>query len=149
MTQRHSFAKAAPDLYKQLAALDAHVATHIDPVLYELVKLRSSLINQCAFCIDMHSTVALDAGESSARLFGLGAWRETPLYTAKERAALALTDAVTQLGERGVTDDVYAEVREHFDDTELTYLVAAIAVINVWNRLAITFQTTPMSARRH
>ena len=90
MTERLSFAKAAPELYKQIAALDAHVAGHIDPVLYELVKLRASLINQCAFCIDMHSSDALAAGESAARLFGLGAWHETPLYTDRERAALAL-----------------------------------------------------------
>ncbi len=147
MTERLSFAKSAPDLYKQIAALDAHVAAHVDPVLYELVKLRASLINQCAFCIDMHSTDALAAGESAARLFGLGAWRETPLYTAKEQAALALTDAATRFGEHGITDDVYDEAREHFDERELTYLVGAIAVINMWNRLAITFQTTPRSAR--
>ena len=147
MTQRLSFAKAAPDLYKQISALDAHVAANIDPVLYELVKLRASLINQCAFCIDMHSTVALEAGESAARLFGLGAWHETPLYTPAERAALALTDAATRFGEHGVPDDVFAAAAEHFDDTQLTYLVGAIAMINMWNRLAITFQTTPMSAR--
>ena len=147
MTERLSFAKAAPELYKQIAALDAHVAGHIDPVLYELVKLRASLINQCAFCIDMHSTDALAAGESAARLFGLGAWHETPFYTDRERAALALTDAATRFGEHGVPDDVYAAAREHFDERELTYLVGAIAVINMWNRLAITFQSTPRSAR--
>jgi len=147
MTERLSFAKAAPDLYKQISALDAHVAAQVDPVLYELVKLRASLINQCAFCIDMHSTDALAAGESPARLFGLGAWHETPLYTERERAALALTDAATRFGDHGVSDEVYAEARAHFDERELTYLVGAIAVINTWNRLAITFQTTPRSAR--
>jgi AhpD family alkylhydroperoxidase len=147
MTERLSFAKAAPDFYKQMSALDAHVAAHVDPVLYELVKLRASLINQCAFCIDMHSADALAAGESAARLFGLGAWRETPLYTERERAALALTDAATRFGDHGVPDEVYVEAREHFDERELTYLVGAIAVINMWNRLAITFQTTPRSAR--
>jgi alkylhydroperoxidase family enzyme len=95
----------------------------------------------------MHSADALAAGESAARLFGLGAWHETPLYTDRERAALALTDAATRFGEHGVPDDVYAAAREHFDERELTYLVGAIAVINMWNRLAITFQSTPRSAR--
>ncbi len=147
MTERLSFAKAAPELYRQIAALDAHVASQIDPVLYELVKLRASLLNQCAFCIDMHSADALAAGESAARLFGLGAWHETPLYTERERAALGLTDAATRFGDHGVPDEVYAEARQHFDERELTYLVGAIAMINMWNRMAITFQTTPRSAR--
>lgn len=147
VTQRLSFAKSAPELYRHVAALDQHVAEHIDPALYELVKLRASLINGCAFCIDMHSTAAMAAGESTARLFGLGAWHETPLYTAKEQAALALTDAVTRFGEHGVPDDVYDAARAEFDDSELTYLVGAIGMINFWNRLAITFQTTPASAR--
>jgi alkylhydroperoxidase family enzyme len=95
----------------------------------------------------MHSADALNAGESPARLFGLAAWWETPLYTASERAALALTDAATKFGDRGVPDDVYEAARAEFDDEALTYLVAAIGMINFWNRMAITFQTTPLSAR--
>ncbi len=147
VTQRLAFNKSAPDLHRQFSALDAHIAEHVDPVLYELVKLRASLINGCAFCIDMHSTDAMKAGETTARLFGLGAWHETPLYTERERAALALTDAATRFGEHGVPDDVYDAARAQFDEEELTYLVGAIAMINSWNRMAITFQTTPMSAR--
>jgi AhpD family alkylhydroperoxidase len=146
MTQRLAFAKAAPDLYKHLATLDSHIAGQVDHTLYELVKLRASMINGCAFCIDMHSTDALRTGESPARLFGLAAWWETPLYTGAENAALALTDAVTRFGEHGVPDDVYDAVRAEFDETQTTYLVGAIGMINMWNRLAIAFQTTPASA---
>ena len=149
MNQRLDPSTAAPDLYKRMAGLDRHIAEHIDPVLYELVKLRASLLNGCAFCIDMHSTDALAAGEVPARLFGLGAWWETPLYSDKERAALALTDAATRFGDRGVPDDVYADARREFDEAELAYLVGAIAMINMWNRLGITFQLTPASATAH
>ena len=147
MTQRLNYAKSAPDLFKLVSGLDAHIGDHIDHSLFELVKLRASMINGCAFCVDMHSADALKAGETTARLFGLAAWWETPLYTPKERAALALTDAVTRFGEHGVPDDVFAAARAEFDDEALTYLVGAIAMINFWNRLAITFQTTPFSAR--
>lgn len=146
MTQRLSPSHVAPDLYKRLSGLEGHIAAHVEPSLYELVKLRASIINGCAFCIDMHSTDALAAGETTARLFGLAAWWETPLYTERERAALGLTDAVTRFGEHGVPDNVYAAVAAVFDETETVYLVGAIAMINMWNRFAITFQTTPASA---
>ena len=149
MDQRLNPNEAAPDLYKRMAGLEQHIAGNVDPVLFELVKLRSSMLNGCAFCIDMHSTDALKAGELPARLFGLAAWWETPLYTPKERAALALADAATKFGDHGVPDDVYAAARAHFDERELTYLVAAIGMINMWNRFGITFQLTPMSARAH
>src|SRR3954471_418712 len=105
MTQRLNFTRSAPDLYKLVAGLDAHIGEHIDHSLFELVKLRASMINGCAFCVDMHSADALEAGETTARLFGLAAWWETPHYTPKERAALALTDAATRFGEHGVPDD--------------------------------------------
>jgi AhpD family alkylhydroperoxidase len=147
MTQRLNFAKSAPALYQQLVTLDAHIAEHVEHSLFELVKLRASMINGCAFCVDMHSADALKAGETTARLFGLAAWWEMPLYTAKEQAALALTDAATRFGEHGVPDDVFEAARAEFDDEALTYLVGAIAMINVWNRMAITFQSTPLSAR--
>lgn len=146
MDQRLNPHEVAPELYKRLAGLEQHIAGNVDHTLYELVKLRASMINGCAFCIDMHSTDALAAGERPARLFGLAAWWETPLYTAKERAALALTDAVTRFGEHGVPDDVYDAARAEMDERELVYVVAAIAMINTWNRYAITFRTTPASA---
>ena len=147
MTQRMALADVVPAGYAAVAQLEKYARANVEPTVLHLIKIRASVLNGCAFCIDMHSTDALAAGESAARLFGLGAWRETPLYTAKEQAALALTDAATRFGEHGITDDVYDEAREHFDERELTYLVGAIAVINMWNRLAITFQTTPRSAR--
>jgi AhpD family alkylhydroperoxidase len=146
MSQRLVPGKVAPDLYKAVAALEAHIGGQIDHTLYELVKLRASMINGCAFCIDMHSTEAMEAGERPARLFGLAAWWETPLYTSRELAALALTDAVTRLGEHGVPDEVWARATAEFDDREITYLVGAIAMINYWNRMAITFRSTPASA---
>jgi AhpD family alkylhydroperoxidase len=148
MSQRLSFAKAAPELYKHLSALDAHIGDHIDKPLFELVKLRASMINGCAFCVDMHSSDALAAGEAAHRLFGLAAWHDCPWYTPRERAALALTDAATRFGDRGVPDDVYDTARAEFDEQAITYLVAAIAMINTWNRLAITFQSTPLSSIR-
>lgn len=149
MDQRLSPAAAAPDLYKRLVGVEQHLAGNVEPVLFELVKLRASMINGCAFCIDMHSIDALKNGESPARLFGLAAWWETPLYTAKERAALALTDAATKFGDRGVPDAIYDAARAEFDERELTYLVGAIGMINFWNRLSITFQVTPASATAH
>ncbi|MCU1396363.1 MAG: alkylhydroperoxidase [Ilumatobacteraceae bacterium] len=146
MTERLSIGSVSPDLYKHVAALEAHVAGKVDHTLYELIKLRASMINGCAFCIDMHSTDALKGGETTARLFGLAAWWETPLYTTRETAALALTDSVTRFGEHGVPDSVYDRARAEFDEQEITYVVAAIAMINMWNRFAITFQATPASA---
>jgi len=146
MTQRLSLGSVSPELYKHLSALEGHIAGNVDHTLYELIKLRASMINGCAYCVDMHSTAALKAGETTPRLFGLAAWWETPLYTSRETAALALTDAVTRFGEHGVPDDVYDRARAEFDETEIAYVVAAIGMINLWNRLSITFQITPASA---
>src|SRR5438067_5492224 len=95
-----------PDAYKKVAALEQHVKSKLDGELLELVKTRASMLNGCAFCIDMHTTDAVKAGEDPRRLFAVAAWRESPFFTDAERAALALTDAVTRLGEEGVTDEV-------------------------------------------
>ena len=140
---RLSINDIAPDAYKAVAAMEIYSRTNNDPVLYELVKLRASMINGCAFCVDMHSRDALAAGESSRRLFGLAAWHDTPFYTEKERAALALTDSVTRLGDHGVPDDVWDAAAKHFTETELANLLMAIATINVWNRLSISTQNQP------
>jgi alkylhydroperoxidase family enzyme len=104
------------------------------------------MLNGCAHCIDIHSSDAIKAGEGTERLFGLLAWYETPFYTAKERAALALTEAATNFGPHGVPDEVFEAARIEFDDRELTYVVAAIGLINMWNRFGVTFQLTPPSA---
>ncbi|MEZ5263736.1 MAG: carboxymuconolactone decarboxylase family protein [Acidimicrobiia bacterium] len=149
MFERMNPHKAAPELQKPMVALSKHISENIDPVLFELVKLRASMINGCGHCVDIHSSDALRAGESTARLFGLSAWWEHPLYTDKERAALGLTDAATRFGAHGVPDDVFDTARAQFDERELTYLVAGIGLINMWNRFGVTFQLSPPSARAH
>jgi AhpD family alkylhydroperoxidase len=110
------------------------------------VKLRASVLNECAFCVDMHSADALRAGEQINRLFGVTAWREAPFFTPPERAALALTDEMTRLGEHGVTDEVWDEAAKHFDDKQMTDLLGAIGMITLWNRLSVSTRTTPLSA---
>jgi AhpD family alkylhydroperoxidase len=132
-----------PGAYQAVLGLETYARQHNDPVLYELVKTRASMINGCAYCVDMHSRDALAAGESSRRLFGLAAWHDTPFYTEKERAALALTDSVTRLGDHGVPDDVWDAAAKEFTQDELANLLMAIAIINVWNRLSISTQNQP------
>jgi len=133
----------APAAYQAVVGMEIYSRKHNDPVLYELIKLRASMINGCSFCVDMHSRDALAAGEDSRRLFGVAAWREAPFYTERERAALALTDAVTRLGDDGVSDDVWDEAAKHFDQDELANVLMAIATINVWNRLSVATRTQP------
>jgi AhpD family alkylhydroperoxidase len=115
----------------------------LEPKLLELVKVRASLINGCAFCVDMHTKVARSLGETEQRLYEVGLWREAPFYTERERAALAWTEAVTLVHVDHVPDDVYAMVRQQFDEKELVELTAAVVAINGWNRLAIAFRTVP------
>ena len=143
---RLAVSEVAPGAYKAVSAMETYSRTHNDPVLYELVKLRASMINGCAFCVDMHSRDALAAGEDSRRLFGVAAWHDAPFYTDKERAALALTDSVTRLGDGGVPDDVWDAAAKHFTEVELANLLMAIATINVWNRISISTQTQPPAA---
>jgi AhpD family alkylhydroperoxidase len=111
-------------------------ASGLEHALLELVKLRASQLNGCAYCLDMHSKDARAGGETEQRIYVLSAWREAPFYTPRERAALAWTEAVTLIGE-GVSDELYATVREHFDEHELVALTMAIVTINGWNRLAV------------
>lgn len=143
MIQRMNFAETAPDGYAAVLGLEKYNRRAVDPIVYELVKLRASILNGCSFCVDMHSHEAMEAGETTQRLFGVGAWREAPFYTDRERAALALTDAVTRLGEHGVPDDVWAQVEAEWKPKEIADLLLAIATINVWNRLMIPTQTPP------
>jgi AhpD family alkylhydroperoxidase len=139
MAERLAMAKVVPGAYEAMLGLERYAAANVDPQLYELVKLRASLINGCAFCIDMHSFDALKGGENQQRLFLISAWREVPhLYTDRERAALALTEEATRLGEHGVTDETWDAAAEHFTDTELANLVVAIATINAWNRFGVS-----------
>jgi AhpD family alkylhydroperoxidase len=140
---RLTIGAVAPGAYKAVLGLENYSREHNDPVLYELIKLRASMINGCAFCVDMHSRDALAAGEDSRRLFGVAAWHDAPFYTERERAALALTDAVTRLGDDGVPDDVWNAAAKHFTEEELGNLLMAISTINVWNRLSISTRSEP------
>ncbi|WP_098957631.1 carboxymuconolactone decarboxylase family protein [Pseudonocardia sp. N23] len=141
---RLQMAELAPDVYKAMIRLDGAVRRNIDPVINELVKIRASQINHCAFCIDMHTKDALAAGESVERIVQLPAWDESRhFYSPKEIAAIELTEAITVLTDGFVPDDVYARAAEHFDETELAHLIAAITVINAWNRFAVSTRMVP------
>jgi AhpD family alkylhydroperoxidase len=140
-SDRISFPHEAADFYRAVAALNRAVT--LEPVVHELVKIRASQMNGCAFCIDMHATAARAAGEEERRIWALSAWRDTPFFDDRERAALALTEAATRLAPGGVPDDVYAEAARHFPDAELAQLIAAITVINVWNRISISTGAQP------
>jgi AhpD family alkylhydroperoxidase len=129
----------APALYRAQVALDRAVGDGaIDPRIHELVKIRASQINGCAYCIDMHTRDALSGGDTQRRLFALSAWRESPLFDDRERAALALTDAVTRIAtDAEAIDPAYEAAAEHFSPEELATLLYAIATIGTWNRLAV------------
>jgi AhpD family alkylhydroperoxidase len=142
MKSRIAFTHISPQMLKPLFALGAQIeASGLEHSLLELVKMRASQINGCAYCIDMHTKDARAAGETEQRLYLLDAWRETSLYSARERAALAWTEAVTLVADGHVPDDVYAEVSDQFTEQELVALTLAIAAVNTWNRLNIAFRT--------
>lgn len=146
MEQRINYSKVAPDGVENLRKLEAYLKNAgLEPELLELVKLRASQLNGCAFCIDMHTKDARTRGESEQRLYGVSAWRETPFYSERERAALAWTEAVTKIIEDQVPDAIYDRVKTHFTEKELVDLTLAVIAINAWNRLAISFRTPPGS----
>lgn len=118
-------------------------AVELDPVVNELVRLRASVLNGCAYCVDMHTKDARAKGETEQRLYAVAAWTEAPFFTERERAALALTDSITLLAETKVPREVYDAAREHFEDEELVQLIWAITVINAWNRLAVATRMLP------
>ena len=133
--------KEAPGVMKAMLDLSAFVdSMSLERSLQELVKIRASQINGCANCLAMHTRDARAAGESEERLHLVAAWREAPVFTPRERAALAWTEALTLIAETHAPDDVFAEVRQHFKDDELTNLTVLIGLINLWNRLAIGFR---------
>ncbi|MEU4035968.1 carboxymuconolactone decarboxylase family protein [Streptomyces collinus] len=141
---RLAWAEHAPEVYKAMIRLDAAARRGLDPTLYELVKIRASQLNRCAFCLDMHTKDALAAGESVERIVQLSAWEESRhFYTEKELAALELTEAVTVLTDGFVPDEVYERAAGHFEEAELAQLIAAIAVINTWNRFGVTTRMAP------
>jgi AhpD family alkylhydroperoxidase len=144
MKPRLNAYQVAPDTMKALGALETHVqGSGLEKSLIELVKTRASQINGCAFCINMHTQDARKQGETEQRLYLLNAWRESPVYTDRERAALAWTEAVTLIADTHVPDDVYNEVRSQFSEEETVNLTMLVATINAWNRISVSFRSLP------
>jgi AhpD family alkylhydroperoxidase len=140
--------KAAPAAMQVVQQAEAYIQQcGLERSLIELVKMRASQINGCAYCLDVHSRDARRQGESEQRLYLLDAWHESSLYTPRERAALAWTDTLTRVAETHAPDTDYEEVRRHFEDKELVDLTTLIGLINLWNRLAIGFRYQPSEAQ--
>ena len=141
MKARINFLKHAPKAVELLQGLERYIReSGVEHTTLELVKMRASQINGCAYCLDMHSKDARAAGETEQRLYLLDAWREVALYSPRERAALEWTEAVTLVADGHVPDEVYASVREQFDEKDLVTLTLAVAAINCWNRLSISMR---------
>ncbi|MHB2035908.1 MAG: carboxymuconolactone decarboxylase family protein [Nitrososphaerales archaeon] len=144
MKLRLDYAKVSPGVREAMLGLSKYLSTSgLESSLLNLVDMRASQINGCAWCLDMHSKDARADGETEQRLYMLSAWRESPFYTDRERAALAWTEAVTLVGDSHVTDDVYGEARKQFSEKELVDLTLAVIAINGWNRLNVSFRTVP------
>ncbi len=142
MEQRIDYAKASPGAVHVMLGLEKHVReSGLEPSLLELVRMRTSQLNGCGYCLDMHSKDARAEGETEQRLYVLPAWREAPFYTPRERAALAWTEALTLISATDIGDGLYAQTREHFNEKELVDLTIAVIAINGWNRLSIPFRT--------
>jgi AhpD family alkylhydroperoxidase len=136
---RLDFGRSAPKAFRALIAFDAAAREGIDPALVELIQIRSSHLNHCAYCLHMHTNDARKAGESEDRLHMVAVWREARhFFTEREQAALALTDAMTLVADAGVPDDVYAQAAARFDERELAQILALICTINTWNRVALS-----------
>lgn len=146
MKARLNYAAVAPGALEAMMGVENYVHhTSIEPSLYELVKIRASQINGCAYCLDMHTKDARKAGETEQRIYALSAWRETPFYSERERAALEWAEALTQISTNTIPDALYDLTRKQFNEKELVDLSMAIIAINGWNRLAISFRTVPGS----
>ncbi len=143
MKPRLSYGKVSPGVHDAMLGLEKYVdSTGLEPGLLNLIKIRASQINGCAWCLDMHAKDARALGETEQRIYSLSAWRETPFYTPRERAALGWTEAVTLVAE-GVADEVFEEAREHFSEKELVDLTMAVVAINGWNRFNVAFRSVP------
>uniref|UniRef100_E1T8I2 Alkylhydroperoxidase like protein, AhpD family n=1 Tax=Burkholderia sp. (strain CCGE1003) TaxID=640512 RepID=E1T8I2_BURSG len=147
MTQRINYIQQSPELFKKLLDLSNQLKeSAIEESIRDLVSIRASQINGCAFCVDMHVKEARIHGERELRLYHIAIWRESTLFAARERAALAWTEALTNLGAQGVPDDVYESVRTQFSEKELSDLTYEVMTINAWNRANVAFRTVPGSA---
>jgi len=144
MHDRIEWAKHSPEAYKAMIGLEqALVASGLEHSLLELIRLRASQVNGCAYCVNMHANDARKAGETEARLQTLSVWRETRYFTPSERAALAWVESLTRLPERGAPQDEYQALLEHFSAKEIANLTLAIATINAWNRFGVGFAMVP------
>ncbi len=140
MQPRLNFFNAAPELIKEVRALNKAVdECGLERSLLHLIKLRASQINGCSFCVDMHSREARDDGETEQRLYLVAAWKESPLFSGRERAAFAWVEAVTLISNGGVSDELYRKALEQFSEQELVKLTVAVGMINIWNRLCVSF----------
>lgn len=140
--QRLDYTTNSPEAYKKLQAISVFLHhSGLDPKLLELIFIRASQINGCAWCLDFHSKRARHAGETEQRLYLLAGWRDAPVYSPRERAALEWAEAVTEIAGRPVADDVYQRTRQEFSDPDLTNLTIAVGMINLWNRINVAFQT--------
>ncbi|MDX8497682.1 carboxymuconolactone decarboxylase family protein [Mesorhizobium sp. VK4C] len=150
MKQRLQFFAKAPEIMKAVMALNKAVEEcGLEASLMHLVKLRASQINGCSYCVEMHSREARRDGETETRLYLVAAWKESPLFSERERAALAWTETVTNISDNGVPDDLYASALEHFSEEELVKLTVAVGMINTWNRLCVSFHAIhPMPAAK-
>ena len=147
MTQRLNYAQQSPELFRKLSELSMALKdSAIEQKIQDLVHIRASQINGCAFCLDMHVKEAKIHGESELRLHHIAVWRESNLFIPRERAALAWTEAVTKLHEGGIPDELYERVRGQLSEKEISDLTFVIMVINAWNRASIAFKTVPGSA---
>jgi AhpD family alkylhydroperoxidase len=155
MQSRLDIQNVTPEAFQALLGLEAYVRRmwHGEPLLLGLIRMRASQINGCAYCIDMHSKDARAEGESEQRLYALSAWRETPFFSDRERAALVWTEAITLISQEHAPDRIYNDVRQQFSEEELVNLTMAIVAINGWNRMAIGFRAVPGEyqppARKH
>ncbi|MCG8576112.1 MAG: carboxymuconolactone decarboxylase family protein [Flavobacteriales bacterium] len=128
-----------PKAYEAMSALEKYLSTStIEPELAEVIRLRASQINGCAYCIEIHSKMALDANVPTKKLFALSAWWESPLFSEKEKAALKMTDEITQISNAGVGDDTFGAVSKHFTKNEIAQIIMLIGTVNIWNRMAIS-----------
>lgn len=143
MNKRIKLSEVSPEAYEAMIGLESYIAkSGLDKKLYELIKTRTSQLNGCAYCINMHTRDAMKLGETPQRLFLLDAWRETELYSERERAVLALTEEMTLIAGRHVSDDVYNEAAKHLTDKELAAVIMSVVAINGWNRISITAQSS-------
>ncbi|WP_282122681.1 carboxymuconolactone decarboxylase family protein [Algibacter mikhailovii] len=139
MKTRIVIGQLEPKAYEAMMAMEKYLsASSLEPALTEMIRLRASQINGCAYCIDMHSKAAIKHGESANKLFAISAWWESPLFSDKEKAAFAMTDEITHISEGGLSDETFNDAKNHFSENEIAQMIMLIGLINTWNRMAIS-----------